>query len=48
MWYLSKNLDKIIKVPIKQLNWEVLPKGPVPAKNYIKKINPLLNTIPET
>lgn len=42
--FYTKDLDVIIKGPIKKLNWEVLPRGRMPWKNLVKFLRPVINT----
>jgi hypothetical protein len=38
-----ENLDSIIKPPIKRLNWEILPEGPMPWKIFVKTTKEITN-----
>jgi hypothetical protein len=44
----NENLDSIIKTPLKRLNWEILPEGPMPWEKFVKNTNKIINVLSVT
>ncbi len=45
--FFTEDLNKIIKVPIKRLNWRILPEGHIPWSRLYKELSPIIKEIPE-
>jgi len=45
--FFTRNLDVIIKLPLKRLNWRILPPGEMPWPKLKEEIKPLVNNAPK-
>jgi len=45
--FFTENLEEIIKLPIKRLNWRILPPGQMPWAKLREEIKPLVNVAPK-
>lgn len=45
--FFTENLEEIIKLPIKRLNWRILPSGQMPWAKLKEEIKPLVNIAPK-
>jgi len=45
--FFTKDLDEIIKLPIKRLNWRILPPGQMPWSKLKEEIKPIINSVPK-
>lgn len=45
--FFTENLDEMIKVPIKRLNWKILPQGQMPWEKLKNEIEPLVKNAPK-
>jgi hypothetical protein len=42
----TENLDEIVITPTKRLNWEILPKGPMPWDKLLENVGPIIKRAP--
>ncbi len=46
-YFFTEDLNEIIKVPLKRLNWHILPPGERPWTQLQKELRPIIETAPE-
>jgi hypothetical protein len=45
--FFTENLDSIIKVPLRHLNWTILPPGQRPWQSLKKEVQPIIDGVPD-
>lgn len=45
--FFTENLDQIINIPTKRLNWQILPKGEMPWSSFLDKVKKVVDEAPE-
>lgn len=45
--FFTENIDEIMKLPIRRLNWKILPQGQMPWAQLKKEVDPLIKKVPK-